>query len=471
MGKKIINKEINLGVLPLKSNRIDWSNSVGYEINFLYDEVDGIIKIIKYDNSTKYLTVEWNGKNKMIHISNFKDGKLGCIIGKKTIDFKIDIMTVFSDYNRNIVITSREYRKAKNNQNLKWYQYLCNNCNQSHWAIETSILRGSGCPNCIRKFVNNETTNLSITNPWILKSVYNSDIEYYKKKQKTKKNIIVTCPECGYEKLISVKNRYKKKFSCPICADGISYPEKFMSSLLMQLNVIFIRELNKRHYDWCDTYRYDFYLPNSNSIIETHGLQHYEESQRGKSLLDEHENDRSKEFLAKKNNIKNYIVIDSRYSELEFIKKSIMNSVIPKLLNFNVDDVDWVKCEKDACSSLITQVCLFKSEHEHYSSAMIGEHFNLCKSTIIKYLKIGDRYGWCTYDLHQIKIDATASRPTKSIDIFKKGEYLGRFPSVSKLIEESMFLFGVTFNAGGISNACHNKVPSYKGFTFKYIVD
>ena len=85
----------------------------------------------------------------------------------------------------------------------------------------------------------------------------------------------------------------------PNCGDKVSYDEKFLSSILSQLKVDFATQLSKSTFNWCDKYRYDFYIPSLNMIIETHGIQHYEENKNWTmSLEEEQENDKIKKELA-----------------------------------------------------------------------------------------------------------------------------------------------------------------------------
>ena len=95
-------------------------------------------------------------------------------------------------------------------------------------------------------------------------------------------------------------------FKCRLCDDGFSYPEKFVYNFLKQLNIPVITQLNKKHFSWIGSYRYDFYLNQCDCIIETHGKQHYIDDHGMDRLLKEQENDKNKEQLARNNGIQNY---------------------------------------------------------------------------------------------------------------------------------------------------------------------
>jgi len=165
------------------------------------------------------------------------------------------------------------------------------------------------------------------------------------------------------------------------------------------LNKEFQTQLTKTTFKWCKDYRYDNHIDNLNCIIETHGIQHYEEfSGNWKMSLQEiQDNDFDKEWLARENKVKDYIIINCRYSKLEWIKNSIMNSKLPRLLDFKEDDIDWLKCHEAGCSNLVKVICdLWKSGIKNIKE--IKYKMDISVQTIRKYLKQGAELGWCDYD-------------------------------------------------------------------------
>lgn len=186
---------------------------------------------------------------------------------------------------------------------------------------------------------------------------------------------------------------------CNACCDGVSYPEKFMYSVLSQLNIKFETQYSP---EWLNSkQKYDFYLSDYNTIIETHGEQHYRYTGRGRSLQEEQENDRIKEELALNNGIKNYIVIDCRKSEINWIKEQILNSDLVKL--FDLSTVNWDKCNEFALKNLVKEVCDYWHEHreingEDITTKDVSKIFGLDKTTVIRYLQKGTKLGWCNYD-------------------------------------------------------------------------
>jgi hypothetical protein len=220
------------------------------------------------------------------------------------------------------------------------------------------------------------------------------------------KKIYPKCPVCGKvkNKPMMIAEIYATNSIGCTCSDGISYPEKFITCILDQLKVVYVYQLTKRQESWCKNYIYDFSYIEKSCIIETHGKQHYEDTNfRGNKIKykQQQENDRAKEQLAKINGIKHYIALDCRYSELEWIKKSVMESELPTLFNFKEDDIDWLKCHEFALYSLVKIACDYKRNNQNMTTTQIGVILHLTKPTIRRYLKQGNELGWCHYDAEE----------------------------------------------------------------------
>ena len=220
------------------------------------------------------------------------------------------------------------------------------------------------------------------------------------------KYVLVKCPDCGYEKRIKISNLVNHGFGCNRCGDGVSFSEKVTINVLEQLNETFIIQLSKTTFKWCKDYRYDLYINKINGICEVMGNQHYEETYGKWGTLQEiQENDRDKENLAKENNITNYIIIDCRRSELEWIKNNIMNPDITRpdqpclaeLLNFKENDIDWLKVYESGFRNLVKTACILWNEGLK-STVKIGNNLNLSSGAIRNYLKKGTELGWCSYN-------------------------------------------------------------------------
>lgn len=176
--------------------------------------------------------------------------------------------------------------------------------------------------------------------------------------------------------------------------DHISYPNKFVRNLLNQLGIEYIPE---KTFSWSNKKRYDIYLINQNIIIENHGNQHYEDCEYFSTTLKEtQENDVYKERLAYNNGINSYIVIDCRRSSLSYIKKSIMNSILPQILKFQDSDIDWNKCHYEAINnSELRKICSYYVEENNITVLANVMHHD--RKYIRNCLEIGAELGYCDY--------------------------------------------------------------------------
>lgn len=208
------------------------------------------------------------------------------------------------------------------------------------------------------------------------------------------------CLDCGNIETRKISSVVQNGIRCRKCYDNISFPQKVMNNLLYQLKdngVIddFDTEYNPswtdRPYDNAFVYNDDLF------IVENHGKQHYEESARGRSLEQEQYNDKLKYERALCNGIskENYIVIDARESEIEYIKKSILESRLSQI--FNLNNIDWNDCYEKALKNLVKATCDLYDK-EGLNVPMISEKLKLGKTTVRRYLRRGETLGWCLYE-------------------------------------------------------------------------
>ena len=488
MRKKKIRKEISLDVLPRKNERvIDWSNSIGVPIKGFYDNVDFVVEIKSYNSQTSYLEIEYEGKIYPIHTGNFKNCQFGKIFGKITGEFKIEIGEIFKDEKRDITIVDREYRLDEKGQKWKWYNCKCNKCDYKHWIVEPSILtQKTGCPRCCPNslVVTEDYNSIVATDPWMVKYFQGGYEEAKEYSRGSHAKVYPICPDCGKikDKSVPIYTIYRTKSIGCVCGEGISYPEKLITSMLGQLDIEFQTQLTSKNLAWCDKYKYDFYIPSLNMIIETHGEQHYKQTTRkgARTLEQEQENDRLKKELALSNGIEHYVVIDCRKSIMGWIKEKVLKSELSNIFNLLI--VDWKKCEKFALSNLVKEVCEYYNENKHMTTSEVGEVFGLTKTTIRKYLIKGNGLGWCHYDTKENKgkakektIETNRKALSKEVAVIKDDEEIMRFSSLRELNDCSLEKLGIKLSSSQVCirlNPKHKKYGElYKGFTFKYVED
>lgn len=265
-----IKKEIDLSELPRKrhgkNERIDWMSSVGRKCKFVYDDIKGEIEIISYDSKKGIFTIIYNDKISKITRDTLTNCYFGKLTSMRTNEFKAELNYTFKDYKRDITIIDREYREIKG-ITYKWYKYRCNVCKYEGWIVESSLIRGSNCVCCTNQILVEGINDVATTHPHLVKYFANPDdaktITYG---SGTKVNI--KCQDCGYIKKMRLYNLYRQGVGCQECSDGIKYPNKFIYSVLNQLNIEYIKEY---HTDWSNGRFYDVYVPSLNLIIEMDG--------------------------------------------------------------------------------------------------------------------------------------------------------------------------------------------------------
>ena len=136
--------------------------------------------------------------------------------------------------------------------------------------------------------------------------------------------IKIKCKYCGNVKDTTTQIFVYYNFRCPKCSDGISYPNKFMFSVLKQLKVDFISEYSPK---WINLKKYDFYfkINGKEYIIEMDGAFHNRDNPFNKNTKEKSKAiDKYKDKLAKERNIKVIrINCDYRY-ENRFIEIKAM---------------------------------------------------------------------------------------------------------------------------------------------------
>ena len=393
---------------------------------------------------------------------------------KRTRDFKIEIGEVFKDDKRHLKVLSREYStRISHAKPLKVYQCHCLVCGWSDcWITEYEILRGQGCSCCHGKTVVQGINDIPTTAPWMVK-YFQGGYEEAKLYTKTSnQKIVPVCPHCKKtsSKPKKISSIYTDKTIGCICGDGISYPEKFLSSLLLQLKIFVEHQYSPI---WSQCKRYDFYVPFLNTIIETHGSQHYKNS--GFSTYEnQYENDLLKFDLSVINGIEHYVVLDCRHSNPDWIKNSIMSSKLPELLGFKEEDIDWVECDKCSQANLVKEVCDYKRSNPQVTVKELANLFNIKSTTTVRtYLNKGVELGWCDYNAKNegnVQRAKGGLKNGKRVNIYKNGVLLNEepFPSARALAHDSLTLYGVQLDNVNISACCRGIRKTHGGFTFKY---
>lgn len=272
-------------------------------------------------------------------------------------------------------------------------------CEEGHeWearASDRNKYDSSCCATCINKRLLKGYNDLFTTHPEIaslLLKKENGNKYTYGSKQRVDW-ICPTCDEIIKDK--SIEKVISNGLSCPNCTStSMRYPERVMYHLLRETSYEFVRQ---KSFEWSDNKVYDFFIPSINSVIETHGEQHFNggfSSYGGRTLEEEQDNDLHKQNLAEKNGISNYLVIDCRTSNFEYIKNNIINSKLSELIDLN--GVDWNKINLSSQASM--NVDILNYWNDGLSLKEIIEETQTSRNTVSKILQNYHELGKCVYD-------------------------------------------------------------------------
>lgn len=382
--------------------------------------------------------------------------EVGDIIKNKKVDARIigkEVRSIREKYN----YKGQQYK----NTDRLFYHCLCNKCNHDYWKRKADI-DTTGCTICTSFKIIQGHNDIATKYPDLVQYFVNPD-DAYTHTPMSSKRLLLKCPICGQTKQMPISDFVTHGLACHGCSDGISYPEKFVASLLKQTETIFITQLSRVTFEWCDKYRYDFYIPRINTIIEVNGAQHYHETTGGwvKS-----QNDELKKQLAINNGV-TYIEIDASLSNMTFIKESILQSELKKILP--LEKVNWEKCHADALSSNVKIACNYWNNG--LTTGEIAQKMDVSIVSVKHYLQKGALAQMCDYTTLKGTDRALAVRKDKygrKVEVYKENTLIGKFNSIKDLVEQSMLLYGIKFSRSQVSEAIRGIRNNYAKYGYEF---
>lgn len=274
------------------------------------------------------------------------------------------------------------------------------------------------------------------------------------------KELPFVCVDCGYEKTMKIEVLARQGFACPCCGDGISYPNKFVRSLVRQLSVSNIAfEYSPK---WANGYFYDCYFQYQNTqyIIEVDGQQHFKQASQFKMSIDEvRRRDKEKELLATENG---HVLmrIDAQKSDCEYLKYQIENSELASL--FDLRDIDWNRCSEYAMSNIEKEVCVYVETVRPQKYADICDVFGVVADTVRKYLYHGIKLGWCG----EAALERLGCK--KRVNVYHMDNSLFcTFDSITQCCDVMSNMFNQKYSYFGVRNNCNGITEHYHGYIFR----
>jgi hypothetical protein len=174
-------RKVFLENLPKKAygntEQIDWKNSIGYEINFIYDEISGVLEIISYSNNK--LSIKYNNLITEIGTHELRQGKISFIINIITNKFKLNVGDIITTKTGQIKILKCIRKRKNNNYTQKGYVYECLNDGNVDYLSETSIINQNvGCNVCYNRKTIRGINDISTTAPDLIKYLSNTEDAY-----------------------------------------------------------------------------------------------------------------------------------------------------------------------------------------------------------------------------------------------------------------------------------------------------
>lgn len=353
-----------------------------------------------------------------------------------------------------------------NNHNIKCICLLCNNVFS---AKPSNLLRNHGCPYCSGRKTSIDTCIIN-THPYIKNYLFDIN-DGYKYSFGSHKHIRFKCPDCGNVRQLEIKSVISQGFSCTICSDGLSYPNKFARAFLSQLPIAnLIHEYSPL---WAGRYSYDnYFIYNKKQyILEMDGEFHYKSQQLGNHTLENQiEIDKIKDSLAEQNDIC-MIRIDCKIPKMEYIKNHILNSMLSNL--FDLKNIDWARCEKFAVKNLAREVCeYYQNNKKDLTLDKLGEIFSISSFTASNYVKIGKQVGWIKNDIDESLLRSYQIKNPKSkkLSVFNPNGYkIYEFKSMNLCAKQMSIDTGCVFLSSSIRYAIKHKKGKYKNYIFQYI--
>lgn len=454
-------------------NNVKWTDSVGKTIKFIYDETEGYLTIKDYDKAKSVVTYEYNGKIYKQTSTALKR----CQLGKMLFNyFKYEIGEILYDDNSDnkIKIVGRCFEKYANKQRIKLYQYQCLNCGFEGNKPETELEK-TWCPCCCSSplVVMQGINDIPTTDPWMIPYFQGGCDEAKLYTHSSMRKIYPICPLCKKikNKAIAISQIHTSKSIGCSCGDGVSYPNKFMSNTLSQLNINFETEYSP---DWISPKRFDFCIPSLKLIIEMDGgLGHGKNIFLSSDLSDEELEVKKKNTLIKdiEKDTKatvygwNVIRVDSSISQMDYIKQNILDSELNQYFDF--ENIDWVACDEYATKNIVKELCDFYKQNLYIDYQYVSEKFHVSKCTVGRYLKKGLKFKWITDE--QYKIITTNNNNQKTTYVYDlELNLLNTFNSATELIKMSEELYGIRFSSGGISKSIKEHRKYHNKFYVSY---
>lgn len=333
----------------------------------------------------------------------------------------------------------------------------CKKCKQTYQVSPATIFhrKYKGCPCCRGETIKKGFNTLGDLRPDLVKYFIDEN-DAYEFALHSKKKVDLICPDCGERKTMIVNDLVVRGFSCGICGDGVSYPNKILRALLKVFSSKVDSFEFEKSFDWSNNRQYDGYFIKNNKeyIVEMQGGQHYKDAWASK---EETQNvDKEKKQLAKKHGI-DIVYINCYKSDFDYIKNNINNSILGQM--FQITEEQWIEIGKLSSGSLVKKVV--ELYEMGLSQQQISKELGIHHQVVRKYLKRASKAGLCSYQ-------ASVYSEPQLIRVYNKdGQLKGEASSYRDMVR-LMKTMGEEINVTGLKPHCQNGKP-YHGYYFVFV--
>ena len=191
------------------------------------------------------------------------------------------------------------------------------------------------------------------------------------------------CPSCGkrFNKRILDVTQYG--MSCDLCSSAFSKNERLVSIILTKINENYVTQKEFSDCRIKQPLPFDFYLPQYNMVIETHGAQHYEEVKFYRTNEHTLKSDKIKKKYCKDNNIQYCEINCSSGKNIDTIKQ------LKEIIKIDLTEQELKECMWESMHNTDgIDVTLIQNLYScFWSPREIEEYMNIGRGRVMKILK------------------------------------------------------------------------------------
>jgi len=388
-----IEKYIDLNQFPMtKSGNIAWKNSIGICAEFYVNGIKHSLEIIERNKNVLSLKIDDD------YIITTNTTEIKRVNFTRQMKLPPEYYYKVGQEIDDIVIIECLYKMRKSHgkyRKVKMYKCRCKIDGHEWTTEEKSLKAGTRCPLCARNITISGVNDVETQRPDL--------VDYFNNKDDAKtiscfstKKVLLKCPFCGHVFKKNISTLVSYGFSCPMCSDGVSYPNKFARNLFSQLSEQYDYYEYEWSPKWAGRYVYDNYIELKDGrklIVEMDGGQHY----KNDLFFKTNNTDAEKDILAKEHGILvarincNYSTIEKRYTHIK-------NNTLEKMKDyFDFSKINWRECVLNAETNLFHKIVNEFNKNPNIKYQELAKLLGLKTTTVKSALYRARKMSLCDY--------------------------------------------------------------------------